>query len=97
MKFSLLNIVNFALFVLVGGYLTAKLTFGSKGILEYYSLEYKYNENQNIVEFLKKENKKLKIKIDLLNEKVVNLMYLEELARTKLHFGREDEKLIILE
>ena len=45
---------------------------------------------------MKEENKKLSIKADLLNEKLVNSLYLEELARTRLQFGTKDEKLIIL-
>jgi cell division protein FtsB len=96
-KFSLFNIVQIALFGLLAIYLTAKLSFGDKGILKFYSLQKTYEENKNTLEFIKKENSKLNKKLELLNEKSVNSMYLEELARTVLEYGKEDEKIVIIE
>jgi cell division protein FtsB len=95
--FKLLTFVQISLFLLIGGSLTQKLTFGNKGILEYYKLDEKFSSNQAILKFLNKENKKLETKLSLLNESQVNTLYLEEKAREVLNFGKSDEKLVILE
>lgn len=95
--FKLLNITGIVLFLLISIYFTAKFTFGSKGILEYYNLQETYSNNIISMKFLEKEEKTLKIKLSLLNESSVNLHYLEELIRINLNFGEIDEKLIIIE
>jgi cell division protein FtsB len=97
MRFKLFNVVQILLFTSIFFYLTVKLTFGNKGIFEYYKLEERFTSNIKTLDFLKQENKKLTIKFGLLNEKNVNSLYLEEMARTSLQFGRELERLIILE
>lgn len=95
--FKLLNFVQISLFLLACGYLTEKLTFGKKGIFEYYKLEEKFASNKVTLEYLSKENKKLQTKLNLLNETEVNILYLEEMARKSLNFGKEEERLVILE
>ena len=96
MKFYLLNVVKISLILLAFFYLTIKLTFGSKSIFKYYKLNEKFKSNKASLEFLTKENLVLSTKLSLLNEKSVNVLYLEEVARTKLQFGKNNEKLIIL-
>lgn len=93
----LFNFIQISLFLLISGYLTAKLTFGEKGVAEYYKIEKELGANKVTINFLEKENKKLSTKLSLLNESSVNSLYLEEMARTSLNFGIENEKLIILE
>jgi cell division protein FtsB len=97
MKFRLFSIVQITLFTLVCIYFTVKLTFGNKGIFEFYKLEERFSSNKATLDFIKKENKKLNKKLELLNEKSVNSIYLEELAKTTLEYGKEEEKMIILE
>ena len=96
-KFKLLTISQISLFLLIAGYLTEKLTFGKRGLLEYKILDEKFSSNKSTLEFLTKENKKLQTKLSLLNETSVNVLYLEEMARKNLNFGKEGERLIILE
>ena len=96
MKFYLFNIVQISLAFFICLYITIKFTFGESGILRYYELKEKFNSNNASLNFIKEENKKLLTKFDLLNEKLVNSLYLEELARASLQFGTKDEKLIIL-
>ena len=96
MRFYLLNIIQIGLAFFICLYITIKFTFGESGILKYYELKEKFKSNQISLNFVKEENKKLSIKSDLLNERLVNSLYLEELARTRLQFGTKDEKLIIL-
>ena len=97
MKVNFLNRLQVSLFLIASIYLTAKLTFGSKGILDYYRLKEKFQSNKTSISFLQKENFKLLTKLSLLNEKSVNSLYLEEMARTSLQFGTKNEILIILE
>lgn len=97
MKFQLLNIAKISLFLTVIAYLTANFTFGKKGIIEYYKLEKRFQENKISYNFLLSENRKLSTKLSLLNEKEVNLLYLEEMARTSLQLVKVNEKVIILE
>ena len=96
-KFKLLTISQISLFLLIAGYLNEKLTFGKWGLLEYKILDEKFSSNKSTLEFLTKENKKLQTKLSLLNETSVNVLYLEEMARKNLNFGKEEERLIILE
>ena len=96
MKFYLFNIVQISLAFFICLYITIKFTFGESGILRYYALKDRFTSNSNSLNFVKEENKKLLIKLDLLNERLVNSLYLEELARTSLQFGTKEEKLIIL-
>lgn len=97
MKFRLINLVQISLFTLIFFYFTEKLTFGNKGIIAFYKLEERFKSNSKTLEFVKQESLKLEKKFQLLNEKSVNSMYLEELARTTLEYGKEDEGMIILE
>lgn len=96
-KFKLFNAIQISLFILICFYLIIKLTFGNKGIFDYYKLDESFKSNTATLNFLQRENKKLIIKTELLNEKTVNSLYLEELARTSLEFGKDNEKFIILE
>jgi cell division protein FtsB len=96
MKFHLFHVVQIVLYFFICLYLTIKFTFGENGILEYYKLRDKIQSNKISFNYIAKENDILLIKIDLLNEKSVNCLYLQELAKTKLQFAKEDEKLIIL-
>ncbi len=77
-------------------YLTAQLTFGKKGIIQYYKLEERLSQNKASLEYLNNDNIKLEEKLKLLNAQSVNSLYLEELARTHLHFAKENEKVVIL-
>lgn len=97
MKFYLFHIVQIVLSFLICLYLTIKFTFGESGILEYYKLKDTIKSNLTSLEYISKENEILLIKFDLLNEKSVNCLYLEELAKTKLQFGEDKEKLIIID
>lgn len=97
MKFKLFGFTQILLFLSLSIYFTAKLTFGSKGILEYYKLKELFSNHTATIKFLKKEEEVLQTKLSLLNETSVNLTYLEDLIRVNLNFGEEDEKLIILE
>lgn len=97
MRFTLLSLTQILLFLSLSIYFTAKLTFGNKGILEYYKLQESFVNNTATIKFLNKEQDVLKIKLSLLNETSVNLMYLEDVIRINLNFGEEDEKLVILE
>ena len=97
MKFKLFSLTQILLFLSLSIYFTAKLTFGSKGILEYYKLKELFQNHTTTIKFLKKEEGILQTKLSLLNETSVNLTYLEDLIRVNLNLGEEDEKLIILE
>jgi cell division protein FtsB len=97
MKFCLVNFVKISLFALIFFYLTARLTFGEKGMIAFYRLEERFKSNLKTLEFVKNESIKLDKKFQLLNEKSVNSIYLDELARTTLEYGKEDEGIIILE
>ena len=97
MKMGFLKLMQISLVCIVSFYFTIKLIIGSKGIIEYKKLEEQFKTNKQFLLVVEGENKVLNTKLSLLNEKSINILYLEEMARINLHFGKKNEKLIILE
>jgi cell division protein FtsB len=97
MKVGFLQLMQISLVCIFCFYFTIKLIIGTKGIIEYTKLEEQFKTNKQFLLMVEGENKVLNTKLSLLNEKSINILYLEEMARINLNFGKKNEKFIILE
>lgn len=78
-------------------YILLHTLFSGKGFIEYLKLRNKYRHTAAELEYISTENQKLRSRLEVMNPKMVNMDYLEELARKEFGYTEKSETLVIYE